>query len=305
MNKIKGVHTALVTPFDTNSELNEEVLRQNIRFQLDHGIDGLVILGTTGETPTLTHAEKQKITEISIDENNKHDNKAFLTIGTGCYSTTATIENTKKAKINGADAALVVTPYYNKPTQEGLYRHFKTVAEAVDIPIIIYNIAGRTGQNIQTDTLKRLSCIENIIGVKEASGNILQMMDVYHQICKTRQDFCLLSGDDALTLPAMTLGAQGVISVVSNLVPGQVLELTRYLEVGDWNAAKELHYKLLTLFKGAFLETNPIPIKFAMNAWGMNVGNCRLPLCEMSESNEAELKRILTHYQEDSIACKI
>jgi 4-hydroxy-tetrahydrodipicolinate synthase len=297
MHKLIGVHTAIVTPFDENFKVNEEVLRQHIAFQLKMKVDGLIILGTTGETPTLTAYEKQKIIEIAIDENNKNKNKAFLSIGTGCYSTAATIENTKKAEDKGADAALVVTPYYNKPTQEGLYRHFKAVAEAVTIPIIIYNIAGRTGQNLQTETLKRLSEIENIVGVKEASGNILQMMDVYAHISENRPDFCLLCGDDALTLPAMTIGATGVISVVSNLVPALVVELIRRIRSYDLQGAKELHYQLLPLFKGAFLETNPIPIKYAMNMLGMNVGGCRLPLCEMSEANVEALTSIVMQYK--------
>lgn len=294
MHKIQGVHTALVTPFDRDGKLNEEVLRQNIRFQLEANVDGIVILGTTGETPTLTSDEKLRIIEIAVKEN---QSRSVLTVGTGCYSTEQTIENTKQAKENGADAALIVTPYYNKPTQEGLYRHFKKVAGAVDIPIIIYNIAGRTGVNLQTETLKRLSDIPNIIGVKEASGNILQMMDVYQSIAEHREDFCLLSGDDALTLPAMSIGAHGVISVVSNLVPGLVKELTTYLSSGNFKAARELHYRLLPLIKGAFIETNPIPIKALMNSFGMNVGSCREPLSDLSAENQAELQKIISSFE--------
>lgn len=294
MYKFQGVHTALVTPFDSDGNLNEEVLRQNIRFQLKNHVDGLVILGTTAEAPTLTTSEKQRITEISFEENKK---ASVLTIGTGCYSTAKTIENTKLAEDNGADAALIVTPYYNKPTQEGLFLHFKAVAEAVNIPIIVYNIAGRTGQNMMTDTLQRLSDIPNIVGVKEASGNIMQMMDVYDRIAINRPDFSLLSGDDALTLPAMAIGAHGVISVVSNLVPDLIKCLTNYLSEGDFESARELHYRLQPLLKGAFIETNPIPIKALMNLFGMDVGLCRLPLCNLTEENNLALKNILNKYQ--------
>lgn len=294
MRKIEGVHTALVTPFDTNGNLNEEVLRQNIRFQLKGNIDGIVILGTTGEAPTLTDTEKQRICKISFEENQK---KSILTVGTGSYSTIETIENTKLAESNGADAALIVTPYYNKPTQKGMFLHFKAVAEAVNIPIIVYNIAGRTGQNMSTDTLQLLSDIPNIVGVKEASGNISQMMEVYDRIVTKRPDFSLLSGDDGLTLPAMSIGAHGVISVVSNLVPELIKSLTTFLQMQDYESARKLHYSLQPLFKGAFIETNPIPIKAAMNQFGMNVGSCRLPLCDLTDDNKQALKEILEQYQ--------
>lgn len=298
MHKITGVHTALVTPFDEGGLLNESVLREQIRYQLENDIDGLVVLGTTGEAPTLNKKEKETIIKIAIDENKKATKSALLTVGTGSYSTAETIENTAQAKNMGADCALIVTPYYNKPTQKGLYQHFKAIADAVDLPIIVYNIAARTGQNLTTETLKSLSEIKNIMGVKEASGSLNQMMDVYQSIVMEREDFCLLSGDDALTLPAMAIGAHGVISVVSNLVPQLIKKLTNYLTVGDFEAARKLHNELLPLFKAAFIETNPIPIKVAMNHLGMNVGPCRLPLSELVEENEAVLKRVLENYME-------
>ena len=298
MHKITGVHTALVTPFDESGLLNENVLREQIRFQLENDIDGLVVLGTTGEAPTLNKKEKETIIKIAVDENRKTAKPALLTVGTGSYSTSESIDNTSHAKNMGADCALIVTPYYNKPTQKGIYQHFKAIADAVDIPIIVYNIAGRTGQNLTTETLKKLSEIKNIIGVKEASGSLNQMMDVYQSIVMEREDFCLLSGDDALTLPAMAIGAHGVISVLSNLVPQLIKKLTNYLTVGDFEAARNLHYELLPLFKAVFIETNPIPIKVAMNHFGMNAGPCRLPLSELAEENEAILKAVLANYME-------
>lgn len=298
MHKIQGVHTALVTPFDQNGNINEEALCEQVKYQLDNHVDGLVVLGTTGEVPTLTLNEKMRVIQV-VGKANK--DKSLLTVGTGCYSTLGTIENTQIAKDLGADIALIVTPYYNKPSQEGLHYHFKKIAESVDIPILVYNIAGRTGQNLQTETLKRLSDIPNIVGVKEASGNILQMMDVYLEIKQSRPDFSILSGDDSLTLPAMAIGAQGVVSVVSNLVPGSIKALTDFLLSGDFQAAKRLHYELYPLFKAAFIETNPVPIKASMNYFGMNAGPCRLPLCHLSKENENHLYKILKKYETNLI----
>lgn len=299
MLKIQGTHTALITPFSEDGSLNENALRETIQFQLKSGVDGLVALGTTGEAPTLKNFEKKRIIEIAVEERNAfdQDKRILVTIGTGCYSTEQTVENTLLAKNLGADAALVVTPYYNKPTQEGLFHHFKTVAEKTDFPIITYNIAGRTGQNLETATLKRLSTFPNIIGVKEASGSILQMMDVYLEIIEERKDFCLLSGDDALTMPLMCMGGHGVISVVSNLVPDLIKALTTYLQNGEREEARKLHYTLLPLFKVAFIETNPIPIKTAMNLLGMPAGPCRLPLCPLLSESEEKLKHALNRYE--------
>lgn len=294
MRKFQGAHTALITPFCEDGSLNEPSLRQNIRFQLDSGIDGLVILGTTGETPTLTADEKLRVIEIAMDEN--RNKKTFLTIGTGSYSTAETMKQTKFAESLNADCALIVTPYYNKPTQEGLFQHFQAVAKSVDIPILVYNIAGRTGQNLTTATLKRLSAIENIIGVKEASGNVLQMMDVYADIIDQRPDFCLISGDDALTLPLMAIGGCGVISVLSNLLPSLIKQLTNYLQQEEFVMARKLHYQLLPLIKAIFIETNPMPIKAAMNYAGMQAGPCRLPLCDLLEENKKQLKTILEEF---------
>jgi len=294
MRPIQGVHTALITPFHPDETVDKEGLRQNVCFQLEHAIDGLVILGTTGESPTLAAAEKEEIVRIVSEENR---GRALLAIGTGSYSTAQTIENTLWAQDCGADYALVVTPYYNKPTQEGLYRHFKALSKAVMIPLLIYNIAGRTGQNLQTDTLKRLADCPNIIGIKEASGSIPQMMDVLEIQQKQRPDFRVMCGDDLLTAPLMMLGGHGIISVVSNLLPQAIKELVQALECGNYDEARKRHFELMPLFKAAFIETNPAPLKHAMELWGMPAGKCRLPLCELTEENANKLETVLGLYE--------
>ena len=280
MKKICGLYTALVTPFDTNGKLDEDGLRNNIRFQIEQGVDGILVLGTTGETPTLSTEEKIQVIRIAREETS---GKIRLMVGTGSYSTKTTIENSRLAEEMEVDSLLVVTPYYNKPMQQGLIYHFKAVAQAVNIPIMLYNIQSRCGQNITTETLEHLAQVPNIVGVKEASGNLLQIMDVIHKI-----EFSVMSGDDALTFPIMALGGDGVISVASNLIPKEIKKLISSQE-------KELHYQLLPLFKSLFIETNPIPVKTAMNMVGMAAGSCRLPLCEMQPENLQQLKKIWSH----------
>ncbi len=284
----KGAITAIVTPFKENGELDEESLRRLVEFQIENGIDGIVPCGTTGESPTLDYEEHQRVIEIVIDAAN---GKVPVTAGTGSNSAREAIEETKKAADAGADASLQVCPYYNKPTQEGLYRHFSAIANAVDIPIIIYNIQGRTAVNMETSTLARLAKDHsNIIGVKEASGNLAQMMDVINTLPK---EFVVLSGDDNLTLPLMVLGGKGVISVASNIAPKEMHDLTKYALNGDFEKARKLHYELLPLFKGIFIETNPIPIKAALAMKGMLKEVYRLPLCEMKAENKEKLRQIL------------
>ncbi|HEV8051772.1 MAG TPA: 4-hydroxy-tetrahydrodipicolinate synthase, partial [Parachlamydiaceae bacterium] len=219
MNRFQGVYTALITPFTDEDLLDEDGLRLLIQRQITAGVDGIVFLGTTGEVPTLTGKEKERI--IAIAKNDCSQKASFI-VGTGSYSTKKTVEDTLAAEKAGADGALIVTPYYNKPTQEGLFRHFKEITDATKLPIIIYNIAGRTGQNLQTDTLKRLMEIPSIVGIKEASGNISQINDVIGLARNYRPEFSVLSGDDALTFPLMALGGNGVISVISNILPKEV-----------------------------------------------------------------------------------
>lgn len=297
MTQLNGVFTALITPFDKAGNLDEEGFRQLIQYQIEHKIDGVVPLGSTGESPTITKDEQIKIIKIAREET---QNKTVLMVGTGSYSTAQTIENTIRAQKLGADSALVVTPYYNKPTQEGLYQHFKALVKSVDLPIIIYNPPHRTGQNLLTETLIRLLEFPTIIGIKESTGNINQMSEVVEAVRQYRPDFNVLTGDDALTLSMMALGGQGVISVVSNLVPAKIKELHSAAANGDYNLARDLHYKLMPLFRVAFIETNPIPIKAALNFCGFPAGDCRLPLCELTHENKILLQKELKIFFEES-----
>ena len=291
--KLGGTITALVTPFK-NQKLDEEGLACNIGYQIEKGIDGLFLLGTTGESSTLSLEEQSRIISIGIKE---VDKRVPVWVGTGSYCTRQTIEKTKRAKDLGADVALIVTPYYNKPTQEGIYRHFEMVAARVEIPIVVYNIPGRCGTNIETSTLLRIAGLPNIIGVKESSGNVSQVGDVVHTVVQKYPNFSVFSGDDALTLPMMALGAVGTVSVVSNLVPAQVIAQVNAALQGRFDLARELHYQLLPLYKTAFIETNPIPIKTAMNLCKMPSGKCRLPLCPMTPKNIKILRQLLLQMQ--------
>ncbi len=287
--KIEGCVTALITPF-INQEIDEEGFAENIRYQMTQGIHGILPLGTTGESPTITPAEQERLISIAVQTAQR---KVPVWVGTGSNSTRQTIENTKRAKDLGADIALIVTPYYNKPTQEGIFRHFEAITTEVALPIVVYNIAGRTGVNIETSTLLRLAELPHIIGVKEASGSVNQAGDVIATVVSKFPDFKVFSGDDALTLPMMALGAVGVISVVSNLIPGEIVALVNAASKGDYELARALHYQLLQLFKTCFIETNPVPIKAAMNFVGMAAGECRLPLCEMAPENLNTLHQML------------
>jgi 4-hydroxy-tetrahydrodipicolinate synthase len=284
----KGAITAIVTPFRMNGGLDEESLRKLVEFQISNRIDGIVPCGTTGESPTLDYGEHDKVIEIVIDT---AKGRVPVIAGTGSNSAEEAIEMTKHAADAGADASMQVCPYYNKPTQEGLYRHFSAIAKAVDIPIIIYNIQGRTAVNMDTSTLARLAKEHsNIVGVKEGSGNLAQMMDVINELPK---NFAVLSGDDNFTLPLMALGGKGVISVASNIIPREMHDLTEYALKGDFEKARKLHYRLLPLFRGIFIETNPIPIKAALAMKGMIKESYRLPMCEMKAENREKLRKIL------------
>ncbi len=291
MIKISGVYTALITPFDSNLEVDYEGLKRNVNLQIDAGVNGLLVLGTTGETPTLTTNEQRKVITTVIEE---AKGRVPVIVGTGTNSTAASIERTAEAKKLGADAALIVTPYYNKPTQRGIYEHFRAINLAVDLPLIAYNIKGRSGVNIETSTLKDISELYNVVAVKEASGDISQIMDVITKLGS--DDFSVMSGDDALTLPAMALGANGVFSVVSNLFPDRVVAMTEAALRGDFEEARALHYELLPFFRAAFIETNPIPIKAAMEILGLPAGKCRLPLCDLQPKNAEKLAEILKSY---------
>lgn len=288
--QLKGLYTAIVTPFDAQGKLDQEGLRRNLRYQMEHLVDGIVVLGTTGEAPTLSSQERERVIKIAVEE---VKGQATLMVGTGSYSTEQTIAFTQQAKEMGADAALIVTPYYNKPTQEGLYRHFAAICQAVSFPICLYNIQGRTGQNLQTETLKRLMSFPSIIGVKEASGNMQQINEVIESTKQHAFPLNILSGDDFLTLPLIALGGTGIISVASNLLPGPMRQLVRAALAGDFATARSWHYQLLPFFRAAFIETNPIPIKAAMHLCGMAAGPCRLPLCDLASTNFAHLQHVV------------
>lgn len=287
---IKGSIVALVTPFK-NGHIDEKKINELIEFQIKNGTSAIVPCGTTGESPTLSTAEHERVIEICIAAANK---RIPVIAGTGSNSTAEAVSLTEHAAKSGADAALIVGPYYNKPSQEGMYLHFKEIANSVDIPIILYNIPGRTASNIEPTTMARLAndC-KNIIGVKEASGSLDQMATV-KRLCP--KNFILLSGDDSLTLPLLSIGGVGVISVVANIVPKEVDRLIEAFEKGDIKKAEEIHYKLLPLVKAMFIETNPVPVKTVMGLLGMCSPDVRLPLCAMSDSNLAKLKTALREY---------
>ena len=285
--KLQGVYTALVTPFAADGSVNEKALRELVDFQIAQGISGLVPVGTTGESPTLTHQEHHRVIEIVIEQT---AGRVPVIAGTGSNSTQEAIALTRNAKAAGADYTLQVAPYYNKPSQEGLYRHFTAVADEVDLPVIIYNIPGRTGKNIENDTMFRLAEHPNIVGVKEASGNLAQMMDV---IANTDDNFSVLSGDDNLGLPLIAAGGDGIVSVASNLIPRQMEEMVGLLLQGKIAEGRALHYTLLPLFKGMFLDTNPIPVKYAMARAGHMEEVFRLPLCPMEAGLKTRLDTVL------------
>ncbi|MBU0759735.1 MAG: 4-hydroxy-tetrahydrodipicolinate synthase [Candidatus Omnitrophica bacterium] len=286
----KGAMTAIITPFK-KGRVDEKKLAELVDLQIKGGAKAIVPCGTTGESATLSYEEHERVIEVVIEAVNK---KVSVIAGTGSNNTSEAIMLTAYAKEAGASASLQITPYYNKPTQEGIFRHFKKIAEEVDLPMIVYNIASRTGVNITPETIERLSRVRNIVGVKEASGN-LEQMSMIHQLCG--KGFDLISGDDGLTLPLLSIGGTGVISVVSNIVPGDVSCMVSSFEKGDIVGARKLHYKLMPLVKAVFIETNPIPVKTAMALMGLiDSADLRLPMCAMSEANLAQLKKALKDY---------
>ncbi|HOK07004.1 MAG TPA: 4-hydroxy-tetrahydrodipicolinate synthase [Syntrophales bacterium] len=286
---IKGAIVAIVTPFK-NGQIDEEALRELIEFQIANGTDGIVPCGTTGESPVLSHEEHDRVIEITVDAVKK---RVPVIAGTGSNSTEEALRLTRHAYEVGADAALMVCPYYNRPTQEGLYQHYKFIAENVPLPIIIYNIPGRTGVNLLPETLARLAEIPNIVGTKEASGSLKQMHDV---IAKCGPDFSVLSGDDFFTYPLMCLGGHGIISVISNVAPADMAAMVDAFEAGDYQKAKELHFKMVPLVDMLFIETNPVPVKAALAMMGKIEYEVRLPLCKLSAGNYEKLKKAMTDY---------
>jgi 4-hydroxy-tetrahydrodipicolinate synthase len=283
----KGCGTAIVTPFRIDGSLDEHTLRALVRRQISEGINFLVPCGTTGENPTLSRAEHLRVVEIAVEEANR---RVPVLAGAGGYNTAEVIDLASEVRAMGADGILSVTPYYNKPTQEGIYRHFRAVAAAAKLPIIVYNIQGRTGVNIETATLKRLAEIDNIVGVKEASGNIAQMAAVIHHL---PADFAVLAGDDVVSIPLIALGGHGAICVISNQIPKDMTELVRRALTNDFAGAREIQRKYMPLFEVNGIETNPIPVKAAMALMGLLEPVWRLPMCPPSAANQAKIEGVL------------
>ncbi len=287
MVTLEGSFTAMVTPF-SHGTINESKLREMVQFQIENGISGLVPCGTTGESPTLSHEEHHRVIDIVIDV---VDGRVPVIAGTGSNNTTEAISLTGHALKAGADAALLITPYYNRPSQSGLIKHYTAVAEKCDLPLIIYNCPGRTSVNTTADTIVELSSIPNIFGIKEASGNMDQICDI---IVRTPDDFIVLSGDDSMTVPMISVGAQGVISVIANIAPKKMAEMTRSALDGDFDSARKIHVVLFPLMRALMkTETNPSPVKTAMNIMGMDMGQLRLPLVEPGDDGKTLLEKLM------------
>jgi len=282
----EGIHTALLTPF-RGGQVDEEALRAHVERQIEAGVDGVVPCGSTGESATLSHLEHRRVVEIVVEA---AKGRIAVIAGTGSNSTREAIELTQHAKDAGADGALMLSPYYNKPTQEGIYAHYAAVAEATRFPLVLYNIPGRTASNIAPEIIGRLARLEHVVGIKEASGNLDQMA---HVVAKCPADFAVLSGDDSLTLPLLAIGGKGVISTTSNVAPRAVCEIVRRFQAGDVAGAQAVHYSLLPLFDALFCETNPIPLKAAAAELGWCSPEIRLPLTRVTDANLERLKVVL------------
>ena len=287
----RGTFTALVTPF-RDGEIDVPAFQKLIEAQIDGGITGVVAVGTTGESPTLSHDEREEVIRLAVTI---ADKRCQVLAGTGSNATHHAVADTKMAEKVGADGALLVAPYYNKPSQEGLFRHFQAVAHETNLPIMLYNIPGRCGVDIGPETVLRLAAeCRNVVSIKEASGSVERVSELHSRL---PNEFTILSGDDSLTLPFMSVGAVGVVSVASNLFPAEVGALVRAYESGDVKSAQKSHRQLFPLFKDLFIEPNPVPVKTALAWRGAMSGECRLPLCEMSEANRARLRKTLEAFE--------
>ena len=284
----QGVIPALITPFLNNGSIDEDGYRNNIEALCEHGISAIVPCGSTGESATLSFDEHKSIIDVAVDASS-----VPVIAGTGSNSTKEAVELTIHAEAVGADAALVITPYYNKPTPSGMIKHFTAVAEAVDIPIILYNVPSRTGIDLKPETVIELANVENITGIKEASGDVERVGTILREIADISPDFCVFSGDDALTIPILSLGGSGVISVTANIDPARMVEMVRSFTSGDIDRARAIHFELVPLYKALFCETNPIPVKRASGLIGHASGPLRLPLTDMSQANEDMLIEVL------------
>jgi 4-hydroxy-tetrahydrodipicolinate synthase len=286
---LQGAIVAIVTPFK-NGQLDEEAYRELIEFQIEGGTHGIVPCGTTGESATLSHSEHKRVVEICIDQVKK---RIPVIAGTGSNNTAEAVDLTKHAEAAGADYALMITPYYNKPTQEGLYQHYKTIVQNSKIPIVVYNVPSRTSLNLLPETMARLAELPNIVAIKEATGDLKQVAKIM-QLCGDR--ITMLSGDDFTVLPLLAVGGKGVISVVSNVAPADMAGMCKAFFVGNLTEAQRLHYKMWPLMEAMFYETNPAPAKTALKLMGKITGEVRQPLCPMSAANEERLRQVLVKY---------
>jgi 4-hydroxy-tetrahydrodipicolinate synthase len=297
--KLKGVFPALITPFKKNGEVDVEGFRSNIDFVIEGGVSGIVPCGCTGEAATLNFNEQKMLLEIAVDQAN---GRVPVIGGSGSNNTKEAVELTKYAKEAGADAAMLITPYYNKPGDAGQLLHYRTIAENVDIPIILYNVPSRTGVNMRPQIVAELAKVDNIVGIKEASGNIGQVAEIVELTRGNKKHFTVLSGDDNLTIPIMSVGGEGVVSVAANILPKEVSDMIRYQANCEVKKALDLYYKLSPIMRGLFIETNPIPVKAAANMLGLAAGPMRPPLTTMSEDNQKKLQAMLTALGKTKVA---
>ncbi len=290
--KLEGTIVAMVTPFNSEDEVDQEGMRENINYLIDRGVEGVLAAGTTGESATITHLEQRKMMDILVDE---VAGKVKTIAGAGSNSSKESLGLVKYAEAAGADAALVITPYYNKPQPHGLYEHYKLLTDTTDIPIIVYNVPSRTGTDIDVETIGQVSQLDNVIAIKEASPDLDKVSQIEKKMEElgNRDDFAVISGNDNLTLPMISMGAKGVISVVANVDPQRMGDMVRYALKGDFTKAKELHYELYHLMKVLFVESNPVPAKESLNMMGRPSGHVRMPLAPLKEENREKLKGVL------------
>ena len=290
--KIEGTIVAMITPFTTDDGVDEEGMRENINYLIDRGVEGVLAAGTTGESATITHDEQRKMMDILVDE---VAGRVKSIAGAGSNSSKESLSLVKYAEKAGADAALVITPYYNKPQPHGLFEHYKMLTDSTDIPIIVYNVPSRTGTDIDVETIGKVSQLENIIGIKEANPDLDKVSQIVKKMEQlgNRDDFNIISGNDNLTLPMISMGAKGVISVVANVDPERMGQMVRYALQGDYDKAQKLHYELYDLMKVLFIETNPVPAKESLNMMGRPAGHVRMPLGTLKEENKAQLRKVL------------
>ncbi|AUB56584.1 MULTISPECIES: 4-hydroxy-tetrahydrodipicolinate synthase [Methanobacterium] len=293
--KLEGTTVAMVTPFTREDTVDEEGMRENMNYLLERGVNGLLAAGTTGESATITHHEQKKMMEIMVDE---VKGKAAAVAGAGSNSSKEALDLVKYAEDVGADYALVITPYYNKPQQHGLYEHYKMLSESVDIPIIVYNVPSRTGTDIDVETIGRVAQLDNIVAIKEANPDLDKVSQTIHKLKSLGQeDFLVLSGNDNLTLPMISQGCKGVISVVGNVDPARMSEMVNKALEGDFKGAQDLHYELYDLMKVLFVESNPVPAKEALNMMGRPSGHVRMPLAPLKKESQDELRKVLLDLQ--------